>query len=417
MSQFFTSGGGGGSTNQSSPSRMIFSPASTATQQSDRTNAVTTVTVTPKIPAGVFSKMLVMVYGPGGYEGYAGATFRNASGGGGGGFAAAIMDVPSNGILQTITVGGPGVTSSYGSLLSATSGANGTFSDNNVACLGGAGGVGSVSGTYDWSATASGGRGGNIAVNSGYYKATGGGAMGTILGNGGNGGDLSSAANDSFSIATGGGGIGGNNGVASAFSGFDHRTAGGPAFAGYETAANARNIRGNSGITSGSTIANVRQSLDAEELATGFLINPNAYRGFSSYFSIDSNNQFGSFFNGLIFGSGVSSLGTPAGGAQLQLGRAMPVFTFGAGAGGGTFPNSGSGTPYYPGAGVMPAFGGGYGGTAWGTNTTPNAVNLNHLLTTSSSWIAMGGGIGGATIQTGLFAKMPPIGTVIIFLI
>ena len=146
-----------------------------------------------------------------------------ASGGGGGGYSRAIYYVTDTDTLS-ITVGGTGGTSSVsvptqtpGSPLSATGG-----STSGDKCAGGTGGTGSVTlnptfPTY-YCFTASGGNGGSNLCPNGMGFA-GGGAAGSPLGVGGNGGDGYGNNSPCCCICAdgcrtnGGGGIGGSNGM------------------------------------------------------------------------------------------------------------------------------------------------------------------------------------------------------------
>lgn len=146
------------------------------------------------VPQNVY-QVCVAVFGPGGGGG-AGDNGNGSSGGGGGGggFAFGIIDVTPGQILPTIIVGAGGLgaastgmagsaggTSSFGTLLSATSGGGGGVGPSS----GRAGGTGSASSSLRGSFTASGGRGGHgSGPGRGGAALGGGGAPGSVFGNG-----------------------------------------------------------------------------------------------------------------------------------------------------------------------------------------------------------------------------------------
>lgn len=148
------------------------------------------------VPAGV-SKIRVRVVGAGGGRGNGGV----GGGGGGGGYAHGVFTVtPGQSFPVTVGIGGnqvDGGASSFGALISATGGKKG---NHLPPYNGGDGGIG-VGGDFQ----ASGGKGGT--GDGSVNPKAGGGAAGSQLGDGGNGGDWVSGASTS-----GGGGVGGGKG-------------------------------------------------------------------------------------------------------------------------------------------------------------------------------------------------------------
>lgn len=193
------------------------------------------------VPAGV-EKIFVAIVGAGGSGSRhiaTDASTRCATGGGGGGFAGAELDVTA-GSTYTIALGAGGFTGSLAPGDNGVDGESSEFKDSNGTALltggggkggvvgsglsarnvlsGGAGGVGSVDSSVSTYVTTSGGRGGDIWFWSGqassYAMCTGGGASGWLVGDGGNGGDISQteSGQTSTDAFTGGGGWGGGDG-------------------------------------------------------------------------------------------------------------------------------------------------------------------------------------------------------------
>ena len=194
------------------------------------------------VPTGV-DEIYVGVWGAGG-SGACDASY-GGTGGGGGGFAGGWIKANSSTYSVVVGAGGTyasssgtdgndGGSSSFGAIFSATGGKAGIRSTSNEDRLGGAGGVGSISGdVLAQPTTADGGRGGNI-----YYIAntlqkvwTGGGASGSPLGNGGRGGDIQSYRTGGNSFTGGGGWANGHGGdLVSAQASGEQQTGGGGAF-------------------------------------------------------------------------------------------------------------------------------------------------------------------------------------------
>ena len=185
------------------------------------------------VPAGV-TEVFVNVFGSGGRGGQPQSN-NMGSGGGGGGYAGAALAV-STGQTYKITCGKGGwlaggtttvdgtdttfSTSASSAILTASGGKGGTNKDTTsvIDCLGGLGGTGTVNqaALLISSFTASGGRGGNVSRDSlgtTYNLSTGGGASGSLSGDGGRGGGIFLSTNTSQSYnGTGGGGWGGGDG-------------------------------------------------------------------------------------------------------------------------------------------------------------------------------------------------------------
>ena len=194
------------------------------------------------VPTGV-DEIYVGVWGAGGSGGF--NSSYGATGGGGGGFAGGWIKPASSTYSVVVGSGGryalnsgdngyDGGSSSFGTIFSATGGKAGVSSTANENRLGGAGGVGSISGdVFAQQTTASGGRGGNVNFLGGTHQAlwSGGGASGSPLGDGGRGGDIYSFRSGGNSYTGGGGWANGHGGdlVVGQSSG-DIRTGGGGAF-------------------------------------------------------------------------------------------------------------------------------------------------------------------------------------------
>ena len=101
---------------------------------------ITTTTSTETVPLNVY-QIGVAVWGGGGNGALTNDNTTPMAGGGGGGFSYGILDVIPGQTLPTLTVGAQGGTSSCGTLLSSTGGANA------VANTPGAGGAGTASPT------------------------------------------------------------------------------------------------------------------------------------------------------------------------------------------------------------------------------------------------------------------------------
>lgn len=172
------------------------------------------------IPAGV-TRVIVEVWGGGGNGGRADPVAGNSNsggGGGGGGYGRQAFTV-TPGTVYTVTVGGPGGASSFGSLISATGGQNG----GNATYPSG-GGIGGLGGTSSGSVNITGGTGsgGSYFMVSGGFKYPAGGAGGSA-GNGGigggggpgnqNGAYLDGASGYPGTVPGGGGGGGGGGGT------------------------------------------------------------------------------------------------------------------------------------------------------------------------------------------------------------
>lgn len=198
------------------------------------------------VPLGV-EKIYVAVFGAGGTgAGINSSTAYGATGGGGGGFAGGYVKVMA-GEQYPVTVGAGGSmpfvaastngvaggTSSFGTLLTATGGSGGVFSSiASRPVNGGVGGTGFISDGVYSAVTSNGGRGGNfLGATAAVYSYTGGGASGSLFGDGGRGGDVTAiVATANYYISTGGGGWCGDGGDATA--GVDQIYTGGGGFFG-----------------------------------------------------------------------------------------------------------------------------------------------------------------------------------------
>lgn len=151
------------------------------------------------------SFVIVEVVGGGGNGGTTGTTAGNAGGGGGGG-GYCIKKILASALAssETVTVGGAGATSSFGSICSATGGAAGqTGSGTELGASGGAGGIG-VNGDYNGNGgTGQSSKPASVAGSSNSGE----GGCSRLMGNGvsraGSGNGFSAPAN------SGGGGSGG----------------------------------------------------------------------------------------------------------------------------------------------------------------------------------------------------------------
>lgn len=184
------------------------------------------------VPPDVY-RIRVRVWGAGGSGGRSFSATTQigkvASGGGGGGHGIKVVNTtPGTSYAVTVGTGGAAVTangngnaggsSSFGTLVTCTGGGAGIGVAPFIApgnANGGAGGT-STGGDVNYS----GGRGGNIITTATLYNAgthmcvaSGGGASGSIFGNGFNGGDCNTTINGASAIAqSGGGGVGGRGG-------------------------------------------------------------------------------------------------------------------------------------------------------------------------------------------------------------
>jgi hypothetical protein len=270
------------------------------------------------VPAGV-DKIFVAIVGAGGSGSRyinTDASTRIATGGGGGGFAGAELDVTA-GSTYTIALGAGGFT---GSLAAGANGVDGESSEfknaSGIALLtggggkggvtgsslsardvlsAGAGGTGSVDSSVGTYVTSSGGRGGNFwyygGGTSGYAACTGGGASGWLVGDGGNGGDISQLNPNAFGTDafTGGGGWGGGNGGGV---GAMDNTLGGYAYTGGGGYINsggnvAGDINTNTIYTGGGCPFYAGNTLTAQTYLTGALINnpSTSYANNAPYFT------------------------------------------------------------------------------------------------------------------------------------
>ena len=192
-------------------------------------------TYTFTVPIGV-TEIFVNVFGSGGRGcQYNSGQYFN-TGGGGGGYAGGAMNVSAG---QTFTIscgkggtllGGQTVTdgedttfsNSDGTVILTGGGGKGGTTGSSASqneWLGGLGGVGTINAPalLVSSFAASGGRGGNMGISSNstvYNMQTGGGASGSLSGDGGRGGDIfcENTSNSQWSGTGGGGWAGGNGG-------------------------------------------------------------------------------------------------------------------------------------------------------------------------------------------------------------
>ena len=337
-----------------------------------------------------------------------------ANGGGGGGFSYGIIDVVPGQTLSTITVGAAaslgsgsltGSTSSVGSLLTATSGSQD-----------GTGGTGFASPALRGAYTASGGRGG-MANPSDFFSSTngnnftpkacqagGGGAAGTLFGDGGIGGEWTSTqavANTTAPQAGGGAGIAGGNGAG--FSGSASSYAGGGGAFGVSAGLSSGGAgtggqgvqstvpgAGGSGFTSGAGATGA-----APPAPLGAILKPVFFKLFDGTF--DGSGGAGSGNSG----SNYSGSGTGAGGGSFN--TTSSSYSAGNGSAGG-----GGGASYITGstqftAGLYIAGSGGLcgGGGSFAGTTSVAASNISqNAIQCGNGGLLGGGGGGSATVAT-----------------
>lgn len=152
--------------------------------------------------------VIVEVQAVGGIGGDATGASNGGSGGGGGGYSRKLIEAASLGATETVTIGGAGNSSSFGSHCSATAGSNGTNG-------GGSGGSGGTGSSGDINVTGGGGGAGNGTASisgaggASFFGAGGRGQNGNDL-NGENGGNYgaggSGGATQSSGTQSGGNG-------------------------------------------------------------------------------------------------------------------------------------------------------------------------------------------------------------------
>lgn len=346
-----------------------------------------------------------------------------AGGGAGGGFASGIIDVIPGQLLPSIVVGAGGAsvtstlstnvngnaggTSSIGSLLTATGGAggnSGATTNANIAVS--AGGTGTVTLLRN-SFTASGGSGGGKPnANDSSALACGGGAAGTLFGNGGSGGNGSLESVSNSNHSTGGGGIAGGNGGGTSG---NSKVAGGGAFRvsavdnlGSLNFTQSTGGAGTLGVSPGTTtfggpgilgqgarnvgspndVLASQTALDSTYSLFDFLTNPGIYNGGGGAGTVTTSLSQGAFGGGggSIFAgsdnntSGAGGVGGGGGGFAVQLNTTIR----GTGGRGGLFAGGGgalgdgeeqTNPTIFAGAGG--AFGGGGGGAVRRRFTNP----------------------------------------------
>lgn len=180
-------------------------------------------------PAGGFitpmlGRYRIRVLGAGGGGGSSATNQVQATGGGGGGYCESIVTLPA-GVTLTVQVGAGGVNGAPGgtggttyvsgaglTTMTANPGTGGTTGAVNTSVSGGVGGTGVGGNVFN----ANGGNGGNSNCTLGgayLMVATGGGAAGSWMGNGGRGGNATGTNSGTTYSGTGGGGVGGGNGT------------------------------------------------------------------------------------------------------------------------------------------------------------------------------------------------------------